>query len=141
MKKNLSKDKRKELQRKANPLKPIIIIGQKGLTDAVITEIDLALNIHELIKVRIRGVDKNSCAEQCSKIEQQLNADVVHQIGFITVFYRPTPSWLRYKMKKLSPGDRPTLWKNLKIYILEIIIAAIVIYFFYWLTIFYIENS
>ena len=44
-------------------------------------------------------------------------------------------------MKKISPGDRPTLWKNLKIYILEIIIAAIVIYFFYWLTIFYIENS
>lgn len=89
MKNNLSKDKRKQLQKKASTLKPIIMIGQKGLTDAVLAEIDSALNIHELIKVRIRGVDKEECAEQCLKIEQQLNTDVVHRIGFITVFYRP----------------------------------------------------
>ena len=65
------------------------MIGQKGLTDAVLAEIESAINIHEVIKVRIRGADKEECAEQCLKIEQQLNADVVHRIGFITVFYRP----------------------------------------------------
>ena len=90
MKSNLSKDKRKQLQKKASTLKPIIMIGQKGLTDAVIAEIDSALNIHELIKIRNRGAGKDECKEQRSKIEQQLNADVVHKIGFITVFYRPT---------------------------------------------------
>jgi len=89
MKNNLSKDKRKQLQKKASTLKPIIMIGQKGLTDAVLAEIDNALNIHKLIKIRVRGADKEECAEQCLKIEQLLNADVVHKIGFITVFYRP----------------------------------------------------
>ena len=68
MKNNLSKDKRKQLQKKASILKPIIMIGQKGLTDAVLAEIDSALNIHELIKVRIRGADKDECAEQCLKL-------------------------------------------------------------------------
>lgn len=64
------------------------MIGQYGLTDAVLTEIDLALNAHELIKIRIRGSDKNKRSLQCLKIEQELNATVIHQVGFITVLYR-----------------------------------------------------
>ena len=65
------------------------MIGQHGLTDAVLAEVDIALNAHELIKVRIRGVDKYERTEQCAQIEHQLNAEVVHQIGGIAVLYRP----------------------------------------------------
>ena len=89
MRNNLSKNKRKQLQKKAFALKPIVMVGQKGLTDAVLAEIDNALNIHELIKVRIRDVDKEEFAKQCLKIEQQLRTYMVHRIGFITIFYRP----------------------------------------------------
>ena len=89
MKKNLSNIKKKELRKKAYSLKPFVMIGQHGLTDSVLAEIDVALNAHELIKIRIRGGDKNERKEQCLKIQQQLNADVVHQIGHITVLYRP----------------------------------------------------
>ena len=89
MKKNLSNIKKKELRKKAYPLKPFVMIGQRGLTDAVLTEIDVALNAHELIKIRIRGADKIKRSEQCLKIEQQLDAEIIHQIGFITVIYRP----------------------------------------------------
>ena len=85
---NLSNVKKKVLRKKAYSLKPVVMIGQKGLTEAVIAEIDIALITHELIKVRISGPDKNKRNEQCLQIEQQLNADVVHRIGFITVFYR-----------------------------------------------------
>ena len=67
------------------------MIGQHGLTDAVLAEVDIALNAHELIKIRIRGADKNKRSEHCLKIEQQLNAEVVHQIGHITALYRPKP--------------------------------------------------
>jgi RNA-binding protein len=49
---------------------------------------DLALNAHELIKVRVRGVGKSERAEQSTQIERQLNAQVVHQIGGIIVLYR-----------------------------------------------------
>jgi len=65
------------------------MIGQHGLTDAVLTEVDVALNAHELIKVRIRGADKDERTEQCAQIGHQLNAEVVHQIGGIAVLYRP----------------------------------------------------
>ena len=89
MKTNLSSAKKKDLRKKAYSLKPYVMIGQYGLTDAVLTEIDLALNAHELIKIRIRGSDKNKRFLQCLKIEQELNATVIHQVGFITVLYRP----------------------------------------------------
>ena len=91
MKTNLSNIAKKELRKKAYSLKPFVMIGQHGLTDAVLAEIDVALNAHELIKIRIRGADKNKRSEQCLKIEKQLNVEVIHQIGFITVLYRPKP--------------------------------------------------
>ena len=91
MKKNLSNVEKKALRKKAHSLKPVVMIGQHGLTDAVLAEIDIALNSHELIKIRIRGADKNKRAEQCAQIEHQLNSEVVHQIGGITVLYRPAP--------------------------------------------------
>ena len=68
------------------------MIGQKGLTDAVFVEIDNALNAHELIKVRIRGVDKDKRNEQCLQIEQKFNVKVIHQIGGVLVLYRPAPT-------------------------------------------------
>ena len=89
MKKNITNIKKKELRKKAYSLKPFVMIGQNGLTDAVLAEIDIALNAHELIKIRIRGVDKNKRSELFLRIEQKLDAEVIHQIGFITVLYRP----------------------------------------------------
>ena len=89
MKNTLSNIKKKELRKKAYSLKPFVIIGRHGLTEAVLAEIDVALNAHELIKIRIRGGDKNKRSEQCLQIKQQLNTEVIHQIGFITVLYRP----------------------------------------------------
>ena len=91
MKINLSNIKKKELRKKAYLLKPFVIIGQRGLTDAVLDEIDVALNAHELIKIRIRGADKKVRSEQCLKIQQKLDAKIINQIGFITVLFRAKP--------------------------------------------------
>jgi RNA-binding protein len=88
MKTNLSNIDKKKLRKKAHRLKPVVMIGQHGLTDSVLAEMDLALNAHELIKVRVRGVGKSERAEQSTQIERQLNAQVVHQIGGIIVLYR-----------------------------------------------------
>ena len=67
------------------------MFGQNGLTDAVLDEIDVSLNSHEFIKVRIRGANKNERNNIYLKIEQKLKAELVHQIGFIKVFYRSKP--------------------------------------------------
>ena len=88
MKKNLSNLEKKALRAKAHSLKPSVVIGQHGLTEAV-AEIDAALNAHELIKVRIRGADKIKRTGLCEQMEKQLNAEVVDQIGFIAVLHRP----------------------------------------------------
>ena len=65
------------------------MIGQSGLTEAVLAEIDIALNAHVLIKISTRGAGKKERIEQGKKIASQLNADVIDQIGGITVLYRP----------------------------------------------------
>ena len=89
MKSTLSNLEKKALRAKAHSLKPSVIIGQHGLTEAVLAEIDVALNANELIKVRIRGADKIKRTGLCEQMEKQLNAEVVDQIGFIAVLHRP----------------------------------------------------
>ena len=89
MKKNLSSLEKKALRAKAHSLKPSVMIGHHGLTEAVLAEIDVALNAHELIKVRIRGADKIKRTGLCEQMEKQLCAEVVDQIGFIAVLHRP----------------------------------------------------
>ena len=91
---NLSNIEKKVLRKKAYLLKPVVLIGIKGLTDAVLAEVDIALNAHELIKVRIRGADKNKRNDQCLQIEQKLNAKMIQQIGGVIVLYRPTTATL-----------------------------------------------
>ena len=83
---------KKILRKNSYSLKPVIIIGQNGLSDAVIAEIDVALNAHELIKIRIREPNKDKRDEQCLQIQKNLGAEIIHQIGFIVVFYRPNPN-------------------------------------------------
>ena len=71
------------------------MIGQSALTEAVLAEIDIALNAHVLIKISIRGAGKKDRIEQGKKIESQLDANVIDQIGGITVLYRPTDNLSR----------------------------------------------
>ena len=69
----------------------MVIVGQNGLTELVLYEINVSLTSHQLIKIRIRGGNKNERYNLCLKIQQKLKAELVHQIGFIKVFYRAKP--------------------------------------------------
>lgn len=91
MNKNISIINKKVLRKNSYSLKPVVIIGQNGLSEAVIAEIDASLNAHELIKIRIREPIKNIRDEQCLQIQKKLGAEIIHRIGFIIVFYRPNP--------------------------------------------------
>lgn len=74
----------------AHHLKPVVMIGQKGLTTNVTAEADQALTAHELIKVKITVDDKAERAAIAQKICEQLNATVVKIIGNIAILYRKT---------------------------------------------------
>ncbi|MDI1230461.1 MAG: ribosome assembly RNA-binding protein YhbY [Methylobacter sp.] len=81
---------KKKLRAQAHSLKPVIMIGQAGLTAAVLAEIELALNVHELIKVRIRAEreDRKLISE---KICTDTGAELIQGIGQIIVIYRLNP--------------------------------------------------
>jgi len=77
-------------------LKPIVAIGQKGLTENLHNEIDLALNHHELVKLRIPSLDKPGKRELTQLICEQHQAYLIESIGSIIVIYRLNKENNRY---------------------------------------------
>jgi len=69
-------------------LKPVIMIGNKGLTEAVQLEIERALIDHELIKIKINVEDKKTYQQIIDKICQEREAHLIQTIGRIAVIYR-----------------------------------------------------
>ncbi len=72
-------------------LKPVVTIGQKGLGDNLHAEIDLALDHHELLKLRIPGSDKTGKRELASLLCERHQANLVEAIGNVIVIYRRNP--------------------------------------------------
>lgn len=82
-------DKQKRyLKGLAHSLKPVVMVGNSGLTDNVVAEIDNALNHHELIKVRISGQERAERKAMLEEIAERSNAELVMIIGNIGAFYR-----------------------------------------------------
>ena len=79
---------RQQLKARAHSLNPVVFIGDKGLTEAVMNEIDQALMAHELIKVKIRGQEKQDRAAFAEQICSAISAELVQHIGNILVLYR-----------------------------------------------------
>ncbi len=77
-------------------LKPVVIIGQKGLSENLHTEIDAALTHHELLKLRIPTLDRSGKRELGELICQQHSASLVESIGSVIVIYRRNPDNDRY---------------------------------------------
>lgn len=84
----LSTKQKQELKAKAHSLKPVVLIGNKGISPAVLKEIDGALAHHELIKVRIASNDRDERRAMMAEICESTKAELVQTIGNIGVFYR-----------------------------------------------------
>jgi putative YhbY family RNA-binding protein len=87
----LSPIERKKLKARAHALDPIIHLGGKGLTDAVIAEIGRALAAHELIKVRAGALERDAREAALAEICARLQAQPVQHIGKMLVVYRKKP--------------------------------------------------
>lgn len=84
----LSATEKKALQSKAHHLNPVILIGQRGITPSLLQEIDLALEHHELMKIRVQQGDKELREHFALEISQALNAEYIAHIGRVLVVYR-----------------------------------------------------
>lgn len=80
---------KKYLKGLAHGMKPVVFVGQKGISPSVIKAVDEALNIHELIKVKFIEFKEKGQKEKISNaIEQETASGVVGMIGHMTIFYR-----------------------------------------------------
>ena len=82
---------RKALKARAHALDPVIHIGEKGLTEAVLKEVDRALTAHELIKVRAASLERDEREAALAEICDKLDAQPVQHIGKVLVLYRAKP--------------------------------------------------
>lgn len=85
---NLSTKQKQFLKGLAHNLKPVVLLGANGLTEAVVAEIDSALNSHELIKVKIASEDRDTKNLIADAIVRESRATKVQVIGKILIIYR-----------------------------------------------------
>ncbi len=85
----LTNKQKKYLRSAAHSLKPVVMVGSAGLTDAVINETDSVLETHELIKAKINAETKDDRKKIVQQIVKQTDAVLIQIIGHIAILYRP----------------------------------------------------
>ncbi|MEM7483053.1 MAG: YhbY family RNA-binding protein [Acidobacteriota bacterium] len=78
---------RRRLRGLAHSLKPVVRVGQQGLTDGVWKEMERALDSHELIKIQLPG-DKAEKKALMAEIDERMASQSAGLIGHIAIFYR-----------------------------------------------------
>lgn len=96
----LTPAQRKDKRADAHHLDPVVMIGNEGMTDAVVKEIDAALGAHGLIKVRVFSDDRAVRSELFTRLADQLGAAPIQHIGKLLVLWRPPVD-----KAKAEPGD------------------------------------
>ena len=78
------------LRGQAHDLRAILQAGAKGVTDALVAEVDLALEQHELIKVKIAGNERDARDAMIAELANRAGAALVQRIGHTAILYRPS---------------------------------------------------
>jgi RNA-binding protein len=87
----LTEKQRRHLKGLAHPLRPVILMGNSGLTEAVIAATRQALADHELIKVRLPGQERDARDAALAQLAERTGSALVTRIGHVAVLYRRHP--------------------------------------------------
>jgi RNA-binding protein len=102
----LTSSQMKYLRGLAHGLKPVVLIGQNGLTDAVVQAAEAALNRHELIKVKFNEIkDKLQKKALSDRLENATSSCLVGMIGHTAIFYRRHKD---AKQRKIIIPEKPS---------------------------------
>jgi len=85
----LTSRQRKRLRALAHPLEPVVLVGQDGLSEGLLQEVDRALLAHELIKVRMRKPSEKDA--MASELAESTGAALCGLVGHVAILYRPHP--------------------------------------------------
>ena len=102
----LTPAQRKEHRSSAHHLDPVVMIGGGGLTPAVEKEIDLALNAHGLIKIRVFSDDRSAREVMFTSLTDKLGAAPIQHIGKLLVLWRPMPPKEKVEREDRGAGPR-----------------------------------
>lgn len=102
----LTIDQRKALRAAAHHLNPVVSLGQQGLTEAVLKEIDRALKAHELIKVKLHGIERDDRDQILTGICAALTCQPVQHIGKMFVLWRENPEELAPPVQRKTSAPR-----------------------------------
>lgn len=78
---------KRQLRALGHKLKPVVIVGNAGLSENVLTEIRLTLDHHELIKIRVNAADRIERQRIIDEIRTHTRAELVQKIGHIVMIY------------------------------------------------------
>ncbi len=93
----LSEYQKKHLRGLGHPLKPVVTVGDSGLSDTVRAEFESTLEHHELIKVRVRVGDRTARDKIIEKLCSDADVNLIQRIGNVALIYRPN---LNKKLEK-----------------------------------------
>ncbi|MEQ1806358.1 MAG: YhbY family RNA-binding protein [Burkholderiaceae bacterium] len=100
----LTPAERKAHRAHAHHVDPVVAIGSDGLTPAVRREIDLALNAHGLVKVRVFSDDRDARSSFFAQLADDLSAAPIQHIGKLLIFWRPMPPKETARAEGRKPG-------------------------------------
>ncbi len=95
---SLTPKQKRYLRSLSHQLKPIVQVGQGGLSEAVLREIAVCLQTHELIKVRIGASDRTQRRAAVATIHDRAGAEPVQSVGHVATFYRANPDEPRIRL-------------------------------------------
>jgi RNA-binding protein len=84
----LSSSQTRYLRSLAHDLSPVVLLGNKGATEAVVKELNQALTIHEIVKIKLSGGDKDERKSQIDILIEGTQAEKIHKIGHVVVLFR-----------------------------------------------------
>ncbi|CDH43493.1 MAG: ribosome assembly RNA-binding protein YhbY [Candidatus Competibacteraceae bacterium] len=94
----LTNPQKRHLKALAHHRKPVVIIGDSGITPAVTHEILLALDHHELIKIRVNAADRETRETMVAELCTTTDAALVQRVGHIATLFRRNPETPRIEL-------------------------------------------
>lgn len=96
----LLESQKKHLRGLGHYLKPVIEVGNAGLSESLLNEYELTLDHHELIKVKVRAGDREQRDEMIATLCETGKAELIQRIGNVALIYRPNREKNRIKLPR-----------------------------------------
>jgi len=88
---SITEQQKRWLKKQVHHLKPVVTVGRAGVTDPVLAEVEIALDHHELIKVKVNAGDRDDRDAAVRLIAERSSSELVSRIGNTAAFFRANP--------------------------------------------------